>query len=222
MLPNLIAWLAKHFKFSILNFKFALLTSLLVKLKHSCPWIWRGVEAVNSSLVRARYPRIKSIAEEEARHIATDDSIEWSLVTPDDAERLSAFLTSIPLERKQWFDPHPFDAATLRRMASGHSFVMLKVTKGNEIVGYHFLRCFFIGKAFHGLIVSESAAGHGIGTRMWSLGAAISARAGLMMEATISESNLPSLTSCRRGCRTTVLSTLPGGYLHLRCEKNEE
>lgn len=197
-----------------------MLTSLLVKLKHSCPWIWRGVEAVNSVLVRARYPRIKTIAAAEARLMtATADGLKWSVVIPDDAVRLSAYLSSIPPERTQWFDPHPFDAATLRRMASGHSYVMLKVSRGDEIVGYHFLRCFFIGKAFHGLIVSESAAGRGIGARMWSLGAAIADRTGLVMEATISESNLPSLASCRRGCHATLISRLPGNFLHLRCEK---
>lgn len=162
-----------------------------------------------------RYRHMKDIAYDECTNLSLPQGMEWEPVTPDDADTLSTFLTSIPSERTAWFNPHPFDPTTLRRMAASHSFVMLKVTYQGKIIGYHFLRCFFIGKAFHGLIVAEEMAGHGIGTQMWQLGAAICTRAGMAMEATIHRDNTASLASCRRGCNTTVITTLPNGYLHI-------
>lgn len=192
------------------------MTGLLVKIKHRFPSLWRMVEALNGHLMRLRYPRLPEIAATLAAS-RTVDGLEWSIVTPDDADRLSRFLTSIPSERLQYFDPHPFDPSTLRTMASSRSFVMLKVTDGNRIVGYHFLRCFFIGKTFHGLIVDAATTGRGIGTAMWSLGAEISHSAGLRMFATISEDNLPSLTSCHNGCATRIAERLDSGYLLISC-----
>ncbi|MDE7144816.1 MAG: hypothetical protein K2O30_01525 [Duncaniella sp.] len=192
------------------------MTGLLVKIKHRYPSLWRTVERANSILMRLRYPRLPEIAKGAAAS-RSSGGIKWSIVTPDDADNLSSFLESIHPDRLRYFNPHPFDIHTLRSMASGGSFVMLKVTRDNRIIGYHFLRCFFIGKAFHGLIVDSSCASCGIGTDMWSLGAEICRNAGLSMFATISSSNYPSLASCRKGCDTRVVETLPDGYLVLAC-----
>jgi len=166
-----------------------------------------------------RYSRLRDQAVVACRTIACPSQTEWSLVTPDDAPSLSAFLTSMPERLTAWFAPHPFDPATLRRMACGNSFVMFKVTHGGRIVGYHFLRCFFTGKAFHGLIVADDMAGRGIGTHMWALAADICQRLGLDMQATIHPDNIASLTSCRHGCDATIISTLSNGYLQVKCRK---
>lgn len=196
-----------------------MLTSVLIRLKHACPALWRVVEWGNSQLMALRYSRLRDQAVVACRTIACPSQTDWSLVTPDDAPSLSAFLTSMPERLTAWFAPHPFDPATLRRMACGNSFVMFKVTHGGRIVGYHFLRCFFTGKAFHGLIVADDMAGRGIGTHMWALAADICQRLGLDMQATIHPDNIASLTSCRHGCDATIISTLSNGYLQVKCRK---
>lgn len=196
-----------------------MLTSVLIRLKHACPALWRVVEWGNSQLMALRYSRLRDQAVVACRTIACPSQTEWSLVTPDDAPSLSAFLTPMPERLTAWFAPHPFDPATLRRMACGNSFVMFKVTHGGRIVGYHFLRCFFTGKAFHGLIVADDMAGRGIGTHMWALAADICQRLGLDMQATIHPDNIASLTSCRHGCDATIISTLSNGYLQVKCRK---
>ena len=196
-----------------------MLTSVLIRLKHACPALWRVVESVNSRLMALRYPRLRSEAVAAYRNFACPPDVEWSLVTIDDVPALSAFLTSVPERRTVWFAPHPFDADTLGCMVRGNSFVMLKVTRDGRIVGYHFLRCFFTGKAFHGLIVADEMSGHGIGTHMWALAADICERLRLDMQATIHPDNIASLTSCRHGCDSTVIATLPNGYLQLKCRK---
>lgn len=202
-----------------------MLTSLLVRLKRACPLLWRGVESVNSVLMRIRYPSLPLIAAREGAALTSrrHDGLTWSPVTPGDAGALSRFLTSMPAARMRHFNPHPFDPATLRRMASGRSFVMFKVTGRNgDIVGYHFLRCFWTGRTFHGLTVAPEAGGRGIGGDMWALGARIATSAGMDMRATISESNLPSLRSCRRATRCTVIERLPDGYLLVGCTPRDD
>lgn len=198
-----------------------MLTRLLVKIKHNCPWLWTGVEDVNSWLTHLRYPRAKAVAIKEIeQHNLKNPALRWSLVTPAGAERLSEFLTSLPEERTRYFAAHSFTPNALRRMASGRSFIMLKVEDcaSGQIVGYHFLRCFFIGRSFHGLIVFDQASGRGIGTAMWALGAEIAAAVGMTMRATISEHNLPSLRSCQRGTDCTILERMPDGYLLVDCK----
>lgn len=190
-----------------------MITSLLVKIKHRFPGLWRGVERVNGIVVRLRYGDVNTKAD-----AVIAEAEGWSLVTEEDIPALSAFLLAIPEERKAHFDPHPFDIAGLRHIFRSGSFIMLIVREEGEIIGYHFLRLFATGTAFHGLTVAESHGGRGIGTRMWALGARIASALGMEMRATISEANLPSLASCRRGCDTRVLERLPGGYLLLKCK----
>jgi len=192
------------------------MTGFLVRIKHKFPSLWRLVERVNGFLMRLRYPDLPEKAKLAAASVSYH-GLHWSIVTPDDAEEMSSFLNSIPADRLKHFNPHPFDSDTLRRIASNRSFVMFKVYNQKGIVGYHFLRCFFIGKAFHGLIVDSSYCGKGIGTAMWALGAEICHLAGLRMFATISEANLPSLASCRRGCSATIVKRINGGYLLISC-----
>lgn len=195
------------------------MTGILVRIKHRFPRLWSLVEQVNGSLMRLRYPELPSIAEKVAS-MGTND-LTWKVVTSAYAPALSSFLNSIPPDRLRHFDPHPFDPQTIRCMASSGSFVMLKVLDGERIVGYHFLRCFFIGKAFHGLIVDQEYAGKGIGTKMWALGAEICEAAGLKMFATISKENTPSLNSCRKGCRIRIVEHLSDGYMLLSCKPHD-
>ncbi len=196
------------------------MTGTLVKIKHKFPSLWRFVERVNGIFMRLRYPDLPEKAKLAAASVPYHDhGLQWSLVTPDDADELSLFLNSIPAERLKHFNPHPFDSDTLRRIASNRSFVMFKVTGQKGIVGYHFLRYFFIGKAFHGLIVDSGYCGKGIGTAMWALGAEICHLTGVRMFATISEANLPSLASCRRGCSATIVKRINDGYLLISCRR---
>lgn len=194
-----------------------MLAPLLIKFKRNHPWLWSRVEDINSVLMGLRYPALHRQAAQICAAQTQLEGMQWTPVLPSDAEALSDFLTSLSGERTTWFAPHPFGVATLRGMAAGNSFLMFKVTYGGRIVGYHFLRCFFTGRAFHGLIVAEEMAGRGIGTRMWALAADICTRNSLAMQATIHRDNTASLTSCRRGCNPTIIATLPDGYLQFHC-----
>lgn len=192
------------------------MTGFLIRIKHSFPALWRAVEWANGKAMKLRYPRLGEIAAAEAA--ATEcGSGRFTVLSETELPRLHRFLISLPEESLVHFNPHSFTLRTLRRLHRSGSFVMIGVWEGESLVGYHFLRCFATGRCFHGLAVGPAAQGRGIGRTMWDLGARIASGAGLAMFATISEHNLPSLSSCRRGCEMTVADRLPGSYLLIRC-----
>lgn len=194
------------------------MTSLLILIKHRFPWIWRAVESVNGWLFSLLHPRFAETV--SAVLDGCDNGVfRFSAVDEGEAEALSEFLCRMPASRVEHFAPHAFDADTLRRLCSNPSFAMMKVVHiaDGSIAGYFFLRCFFIGRAFHGLVVGEEYSGRGLGTQMWSLSSRICAGSDLRMFATVSRSNAASLASARRGTDVAVVEELANGYLLIEC-----
>jgi len=94
-----------------------------------------------------------------------------------------------------------FETEELKRLWKNPAFLFIKVCKTNDprnIVGYHFLRGFFIGRAFHGLLVDPSMGGQGIGGQMWRIAILISEALQLDLYATISDLNIASLKSVQK------------------------
>lgn len=192
------------------------MTELFIKIKHNFPGIWNVIEHANSVFMRLRYPQLHSIAAKKLSSTKLH-SLKWSIITEEDVPYLATFLQSIPHEELKYFNPHPFDIHTLRSMVKSRSFLMMKVTDADMIVGYHFLRCFFIGKAFHGLIVNPKFRGKKIGTYMWTIATEICHSSGLNMFATISKRNRSSFYSCHKGCNAIVTTHLDDDYLLVAC-----
>lgn len=195
------------------------MTSQLIEIKHRCPRVWRAVERVNGWLFGLRCPHFEREVNEVLSR-QTMSGFDFSAVTEEDLEALSEFLGRQPQERLVHFDPHGFDVGTLRRLHRNRAFAMMKITSqaDNSIAGYFFLRCFFVGRAFHGLLVDGRYGGRGLGTAMWSLSSQICRNSGLRMLATVAKSNEASLSSARRGTEVTVVEELEGGYLLIECK----
>ena len=195
------------------------MTSLLIFIKHRCPWIWRMVERVNGHLFALRCPEFGETVAGVLDGFALD-GFRFSTVSEGDIVPLSEFLKGQPAERLEHFDPHGFDCATLHRLHENPAFAMMKIadSRDGRIVGYFFLRCFFVGRAFHGLVADSGCAGRGLGAAMWSVSARICAQSGLRMLATVSERNAASLASARRGSEVTVVERLADGYVLIECK----
>lgn len=196
------------------------MTTLLLFIKHHCAWLWGLTERLNGWLFGIRYGDLSHTAHQVLADHPVSDRFCFTLVEHTDLPIPADFLSGHPQEYVACFHPHPFDPATLERLFHNRAFLLMKVTDrtDNRLAGYFFLRCFFIGRAFHGLIVDRQMQGHGIGTTMWALSMKISQAAHLRMFATISCDNTASLVSCHKALKVCVCKELPNNYQLVECK----
>jgi len=193
----------------------------LVAFKRKCPWAWNQVEGMNGLLFRLRYRNLGRTAESVLGKVDVA-SCRFSLLKREDLGALEALLAHQGEDNLTWFAPHAFDAKTLERLFRNPAFLMMQVTAPDgSMVGYFFLRCFFIGRAFAGLLVDKPWQNRGIGTAIWAACAKICSLAGLRMQATISTENKPSMASCRKGTECRELQALEDHYLAVECKQKE-
>ncbi len=186
-------------------------------IKRKCPGLWNRMEDVNGLLFRIRYRRLPEKAAEILKRQEVS-GYRFSLLEETDLPELEVFLNAQPDNNLKWFHPHPFDAKTLRRLWRNPAFLMMKVTvPDGRMAGYFFLRGFFIGRAFTGLIVDQAHQNQGIGTVIWVSCADICHAAGLKMQATIAPENQPSVKSCHRATEVRQIADLDDGYMAVQC-----
>lgn len=131
-------------------------------------------------------------------------------------QELAVFFEAQPEDAFQYFRPHAFDEITLRKLQKRKSFLMFCVRNPEKrIVGYFFLRCFFIGKAFLGKMVDENSQGKGIGTMMCLCAMDIANMIDVRMFETISKENIPSLRSTQKVLNVRIVEELQNGYLYI-------
>lgn len=192
--------------------------SLLIYIKHRFSWLWSIVEWLNGWLFRLRYPNFEYYVI-DALSCYKNNEFYFEIVEEGDISALSQFFNSQNPERLEHFNPHKFDVDTLERLYRNFSFTMMKISRhaDRKIVGYFFLRCFFIGKAFYGMIVDDSCCGRGLGTTIWKLSTQICSRANIRMFVTVSVHNISSLTSARKATEVIVVDKLANDYLLIEC-----
>lgn len=192
------------------------MTALLLFIKHHLQWVWNIIEALNGALFRLRYPLWKKKATATLAQVTNNaSSVHWSLVTEEDLPALSTWLLQQSTSAQQYFRPHGFQLQDLQRLWKNPAFLLIKVSRkesSSPIIGYHFLRCFCIGRAFHGLIVDPLFSGQGIGAQMWRIAYQIAQQQGITLFATISDNNLPSLRSAQKSVVLEVKKQLPQHY----------
>ena len=194
--------------------------ALLIWIKHQLPFLWRMVEWVNGLLFRLRY---RSLTGKAAEVLAAQSAggCRFSLVEAVDVPALARFLAAQPEASLVYFHPHAFDEKTLQRLQRNAAFLPMQVVAPDgRMAGYFFLRCFFVGRAFAGLIVDEAFQGQGIGTTIWATCADICRRVGLKMQATISSDNVASMRSCQKGAGMEPVGQLDNGYVAMGYTEN--
>lgn len=192
----------------------------LISLKRRFPQLWNLVEDANGFLFRLRYKDIGTLA----ASILNNKDTAGCCFSLMDASRLPDLARLLERQDEQyltWFHPHDFDLDTLNRLFLNPAFLMMAVyeKKGGRLVGYFFLRCFFIGRAFAGLLVDPEWQNRGIGTTIWASCAEICSQARIRMQATLSTENKPSMASCRKGTNFRQVQALEDHYLAIECQQ---
>ncbi len=195
------------------------MTALLIYLKHHCPRLWLTIESLNSLLFSLRYGRAESVAASELAALA-DGDIRLSLVEEGDIAALARLLQHQPEDYLRYFHPHAFSEQELRRLLSSRAFIMMKatLTRDGTMAGYCFLRCFCVGKAFHGFLVGKGYDGHGIGAAMMKANKAICRRLRLRLCSTVSSRNIASLRASEKASSILSKTQLRDGYMLIEWE----
>lgn len=179
-------------------------------LKEKCPWIWDLIEWTNDMLMRVLHGRqLKSLA-------AVLEKRDFYYATEADASRLAAFFSDQPEEAYTYFRPHGFDEASLRKLLKRKSWVLyFREDNDGNVVAYGFLRCFFMGKAYLGKMVSTYAQGKGHGHAICLAGMDVALHLGLHMYESISKKNLASMRSTEKVLMVRVVAELEDDTLLL-------
>ena len=172
--------------------------------------IWSLVEAVNAGMFRLRYGRRIS-----QLPVVVSAYPGIARATVEDIPNLACFFSNQPEEAFEFFKPHGFDEKSIAKLVKNPSMLMYVVKDGGTIVGYFFLRCFFIGKSYLGKIVDSHRQGQGIGQKMCCCAMDIASSLGIRMFETISRENLASLYSTQKVLETKVIEEMANGYLYI-------
>lgn len=200
------------------------------------PWLWDLVDLLNSWLFVLRYGRKVIDVNLEIRPERLDlrdSGLELRVVPINEiaTEKLVEFFAKQPEEAFKYFNPHGFDAKSIKKLQRNKAFlgyVLLEIRDGSlelrdlslengdcRIAGYCFIRAFFHGKGFRGRMVSIDFRGMGLGTYMNKILNKVGFGIGLRLFETVSKDNTASYRSALSASKVKILKELPENELYL-------
>ena len=189
------------------------MTRLLIFIKHRLPFIWRGIDWLNSLLFRLLHgDRIEREAERCFREF-TLQGYHFRALNANDLDQISNLLGRQTPGRLDYFKPHGFDRESLERVARNPSFLMFGVFSDQRLVGYFFLRCFWNRKCFVGRLIDEPHERKGIGRVMNQILYNTAWRSKFRCLTTVSRNNALVMRSHANNPTFKVLKELPNDYL---------
>lgn len=189
-------------------------------LRDKCPWLWDVVERFNSFIFSIRYGRkLKLLPEILERY---QDEYRIELIERKHLDDLTKFFQEQPGEAFEYFRPHAFDRKTLGKLQKSKAFLSFVVQKDDTIVGYFFLRCYFLGKCFRGYMVDYRWRNKGIS----KLTAKVMTDVATMLEipsyGTIAPENMASMKSQGAVNDIKIIEQLANGDYYVEyCPKAE-
>lgn len=191
---------------------------LLLKIKHSLPFIWSIIEYFNGLYVKLFFgKRIKKNIQKEINDTVYEYQIKS--LEKSDMQELADFFSRQPEKAFYYFKPHKFDTKSLVRLNKNGSIYMLGIYDNKILIGYFFLRCFANKKSFRGKIVDFEHYGKGISTKMGLFTTNVALKSGFRLFETVSKNNIASLKSSQAGTPIKIIEELPNNYLYIECLK---
>ncbi len=161
--------------------------------RDKCPWIWDLIEKANSFLFTLCYrnelKQLPILLERYQEEYRVEYIEEIHLV------ELASFFQEQPEEAFKFFKPHGFDKKSLRKLQRNKAFLSFIVQKDDNIVGYFFLRCYFIGKCFRGYMVDYRWRNRGISKLTAKVMTDVATILGIPSYGTIAPENMASMKS---------------------------
>lgn len=182
-------------------------------LQERLSFIWNFIEILNSWLFSLRYGRKLQgiqliLTKHQGKFIIREAKLK-------DVDAIVSFFQAQPSESFEFFKPHEFDAKTTKKLIKNKSYLFFIVLDGSQVVGYYFLRSFFMGKSYLGKLVDYRYRGKGIGKKMCLSAMEVAIHCGLRMYETISKDNLASLYSTQKVLDTRIIEEMEDNYIYI-------
>lgn len=179
-------------------------------LRDRFPFLWDWVSKLNSFLFTIRYGKgMKGIHSVLQTYSQNEFRIE--ALAPSNVEALASFFSEQPEESFDYFKPHGFDVQSLKKLAADKSFLAYVVRTDHAVVGYFFLRGFFMGKCYRGYITDYRWRRKGINKLMGQCATDIAVLLNIPMFGTISPDNEASMKSAQAVNDVKIIETLKNG-----------
>ena len=143
-----------------------MIARILLFIKHRIPWLWAGIDWLNTHLYGILREKTMARTAEQAFEKFKLEGFEFRPLVEPDLSELQSMLERQKSERLEYFRPHGFDYASLEKMHANSAFLMFGVFTGQRMIGYFFLRCFWNRRCFVGRLLDEPYEGRGIGRVM--------------------------------------------------------
>jgi len=184
-------------------------------IKHRLTFLFPIVERFAALVTKIRYGkgRSEALAQATVEGFLGDKPCVVRALKEDDAMSVSVLLNDAHEAHTEYFHPHKFDVASVRKVLRSSSFMTYGLFLDDRVIAYALLRLAPNGAAYIGRLVDEKFAGKGIGKYLarylyWQAGTA-----GFRPRSTISQQNYASLKSHESVAGYNVIATLPNDYL---------
>lgn len=194
----------------------------LLYIKHKFPFLWATVEVLNSFLFRLLYSRKMSLISNKVINEYSLTGYNFRMIEANDLKQLEKLIHSQPPERVTYFKPHSFDLKSIQQAFNNSAFLMMGVFKGNQMVGYFFLRFFWNKKCFVGRLIDGLYEGKGIGRVMNDIMYNIAWESDFRCMSTISKNNQWVMRSHANNPLMKVVKELDNDFLLVEFVKSSK
>ena len=144
---------------------------------------------------------------------------------------LASMFARQPKEAFEYFRPHGFDVASLRRLAKDKSFLAFMVIASSrngiaegdktesavsKAIGYFFMRSYFWGKCFRGYMTDYQHRRMGINKMMNRCATEMASCLKMETYGTISRNNIASLKSAETVNEIRIIKEFPNGDMYVQ------
>jgi hypothetical protein len=189
-----------------------MIARILLFIKHRIPWLWIGIDWLNARLYGILQQDNMAQKAERAFDQFKLAGFEFRPLVESELYDLKALLERQKSERLDYFRPHDFDYASLRKMYANPAFLMFGVFSEQRMIGYFFLRCFWNRKCFVGRLLDQPFEGKGIGRVMNQIMYNTAWWSGFRCFTSISRNNRWIMRAHAKNPHAKFISDLANGY----------